>query len=183
MSSNTSPVWIKDPANVGITDPTYPSMKLDTQLITRYYGTNVVSQGQVTIPLTTANITGMYATPVTVLPSPGQGYALVVNGFIFALTAGGTQFNNGGGVALYYGDDGKTNIASGKIPVEAVISANSTVTNAVQGAIDGDGKITPLSIESPKIHKKSLMLWNETQAFSIGNGSAKVTVLYSVITL
>lgn len=175
MSNNTSPVWIVDPANVGITNPSYPSMKHDTQLTTRYYGTDVVSQGQVTLSLTTAQILGMFATPVTLLPSPGAGYALVVNGFIFSLIAGATAFQAGGNVALFYASgDGKTTQASASVPVADVQNAASGVTNVT-------GITTRMA--SALMSNVGLNIWNATQAFTTGNGSAKVTVLYSVITL
>ncbi|GAO98967.1 hypothetical protein Cva_01637 [Caedimonas varicaedens] len=178
MTARTSaPVWIVDSKNVGKSNPTYPSMKIGTQLISSYGGGDVVSQGQVTVPLSTAQITGMFANPVPILPSPGAGYAVVVTDFIFYLIAGTTPFQKGGNVELFYasGNSRKTS-ATGSVKAEVVNAAASTISTS-----NAPGLAVPATVAL--MANFGLTISNSTDAFTTGNGSAKVTVLYTVISL
>src|SRR5262249_47448648 len=90
----------------------------------RFGASNVVNRRAV-VPLTSANILGMFGTPVTILAAPGAGKALVVRKILLAFTAG-TQYASGGVVTFQYSGGAAVHAAS--IPASVITSAASSNT-------------------------------------------------------
>lgn len=123
--------------------------------------------------LTSANITGMFATPVAVLPAPGAGKALVINQIVFTMTTTSTAYTGGGAVSFVYHGTA-TNAASGTIAA-AVITAGAGTSTTTLGPAGGAGTTVPANT--------GIDITNATQAFAAGTGTAKIQIYYSIITL
>lgn len=121
----------------------------------------------VTINLSAADIIAMYTTPVTVLAAPGSGKAIVVDRFVFNFDYGTTQFTGGGNITLKY---------SGGATI------TSTMANTkVQAASDSIATVGALATEVTVSSNTAVQITNASAAFAAGDGTAKLTVYFSVI--
>lgn len=119
-----------------------------------------------TVTLTTANITGMNATPVTLLAAPGSGKSIVVDSCLFRFNAGATQFTGGGAVTIQYHGAGA---CLNTISAGTITSASSSDTYMVTGA----SNITATQ-------NVAIEITNATAAFATGNGSATLFIWYTI---
>src|SRR5438552_1653249 len=77
------------------------------------------------IPLTSAQILAMFATPQDILAAPGAGKAILVAEILFVFTAA-TQYANGGVVTFQYA--GGAVVHASSIPAATLTSASSSNT-------------------------------------------------------
>ena len=122
--------------------------------------------------LTSANILAMNATPVTVIPAPGAGKALALQSVLFSFTHG-TSYANGGTTQLQY-HGASTNIM------------HSTVAAAVfTGSSDAILQFDPATTASGIVvtSNAAIEITNATAPFITGTGTAKIMLLYAVMTL
>ena len=127
-----------------------------------------------TVNLTAANILGMNAAPVSILPAPGAGKAIVVDNILFEMTTTATAFANGGVVSFPY-HGGSTNSHSGTIPA-AVVTAGAGTSNTQLGPATGsNGTTIPANT--------GVDITNATAPFITGTGTAKVQIWYQIVTL
>jgi predicted RecA/RadA family phage recombinase len=123
------------------------------------------------VTLTAAQILGMNAVPVNILPAPAAGQVIVVDQFIVQTKPGATPFTGGGAVSFQY--HGTTIVPhSANIPAATITSAAAS-ENVVP---------PPTGVIQPPT-ATGIDITNATGAFAAGNGSMIVTVFYSIITL
>ena len=119
--------------------------------------------------LTTTNLTGMFATPVNVIPAPPANQALVVDVILFQMRPGGTPFSAGGAVTFVY-DGTSVNPHSGNVPAATVNSASASETQLPPPAA---------TIQVPP--GVGLDITNAGGAFAGGNGTAVVKIFYHLV--
>ena len=123
------------------------------------------------VALTAAQIMGMNAAPVNILPAPAAGQALVIDQIAVEVKPGTVQFAGGVAVSLPYQGGGVTPHSS-NIPA-------ATVTAAAQSL---NVLPVPSAVVQPPV-AAGLNITNGTAPFTAGNGIMVVTVFYSVVTL
>jgi predicted RecA/RadA family phage recombinase len=121
--------------------------------------------------LTAAQIQGMFAAAVNVLPAPAAGQVLVIDQIVVQTKPGGTQFTGGGAVTFQYHGTA-VNPHGGNLPAATVNSATGT-----------ENVLAPPSATYQPPAATGLDITNGTAAFAAGNGTMIVTVFYSIITL
>lgn len=129
----------------------------------------------VKVPLTAAQIIGMYAAPVLVVPGV-TGKSIYIHRVIFDITRTATAFTGGGVVNVQY--DSTVNGAG--TSTHADISA-ATVTGAAGKTHTNKIPLVQDNIAAASIEGKGLYISNKTAAFAAGTGTATVTVFYHVI--
>lgn len=131
----------------------------------------------VRIPLTAAQINGMYAAPVKILDPQGAGKSIIVVKALLNLTGTATQFANGGAAIIQYGSTthgGGTQACDSTIAASVFTSATALVVCTRNGAV-----ISGLAYTS--IQNAPLYISNATAAFDTGTGPATLDVWYLVI--
>ena len=126
------------------------------------------------VTLTAAQLMAMYATPQSILPAPGAGKVLIVDAIAFQFKHGATQFTGGGAVTFVY---------HGTAVTPHTGNVANTVVNAAADDVQYLGPNTSAAIDFQTAINIGLDIKNATAAFATGNGSAIVTVWYSVLTL
>jgi len=137
-------------------------------------GAPKVAQYVAQVQLTAAQIIAMYTTPVSILPAPPAGTAILVEQIAVELDLTAKAFSGGGVVHFYY--HGQT----------AEIMAQTIAAATVQG---GAGQsvyvLEPVqtaggSVVTPAV---GIDITNASGVFAAGTGTAKITVWYSILTL
>lgn len=125
----------------------------------------------VIIPLTAAQIIGMYAAPVFVLAAPAANTVNLVTSANLNVLYNSTQYTLGGAIGVQYENTvhGGGTLATGTI---AAATLNAVVANTVL--------VFPLaaSVALAAATAQPLYLSNATQAFATGNSPAILTVTY-----
>jgi hypothetical protein len=131
---------------------------------------------QVGITLTAAQINALNTAPVTIVPAPGAGLALVLEGIIIEVNRTATAFTGGGAVGpVYQGATGTFLTANQVAAADFTTGGAGQVTRYLTPASPGGGlAITP---------NTAIQLFAGTANFATGTGNAKVFVSYSVVTL
>lgn len=135
---------------------------------------NLIGSGvqQISIPLTAAQIQGMYAAPVFVLAAPAAGTINLVQSAVLNIAYGSAAFAAGGVIALQY-----KNTADG-----AGVPASSTVAASVLNGVGANESILfgpPATIVSANAVGQAIYLSNQTQPFTGGTAdTAVLNVLY-----
>lgn len=135
---------------------------------------NPLVQQVAQVALTAVNLIAMKTTPVSILPAPGAGKVLIVDAIAFQFKHGATQFTGGGAVTFVYHGTAVT-------PHTGNVAAS--VLNAVTDDLQYLGPNTSAAIDLQSAINTGLDITNATAAFATGNGTAIVTVWYSVVTL
>jgi len=120
------------------------------------------------VTLSTANLEAMHGTPVSILPAPGAGIALVPDYTLFQMKPGATQFTAGGLVTfVYHGTSIDIHGAADGIPAATVNSATGS-----------NNLLSPVQAVIQPPANTGIDITNATAAFATGNGSAVVTIGY-----
>lgn len=127
-----------------------------------------------TVNLTSAQIIAMNATPVSVLPAPGAGLALIIESILFEMTTTSTQFTGGGVVTFPY-HGGAVATHAGSVPAATVTTTAGTTNTLLGGAVAANGTVVPANT--------GVDVTNATAAFAAGTGTAKVQVKYRIVAL
>lgn len=125
-----------------------------------------------TVSITSPQLLGMFNAPVNILPAPGAGKAIIVTNVIFDYVFNTTAYQAGGTIQLFYG--AKTATASSALPAAALTAGAGTVTT---------GASVTTQRNAADVANAAITLSNNTAAFTTGDGTAKVTVFYTLITL
>lgn len=135
-----------------------------------WIGTNLLA----TFTLTAANIIAMNGTPITILAAPGTGKALIPALIMFEMTTTSTAFTGGGAVEFYYHGT-TTNVVTGTIPASVVTAAAGTSYTLLGPAAATNGTTV--------LANTGIDITNATAAFAAGTGTAKIEILYNLISL
>lgn len=125
------------------------------------------------VTLTAAQLIAMKTTPQSILPAPGAGKVLIVDAILFQFKHGATQFTGGGAVSFVYHGTAVTP-HTGTVAAAVLTAAADDLQYLgpnVSGAVDLQSEVN-----------LGLDITNVTAGFAAGNGSAIVTVWYSVAT-
>jgi hypothetical protein len=134
---------------------------------------NPLASITITTTLTNAQVLGMEAAPVQLVPAAGAGTLLVVNSVVLENLNTGTAYANGGVIGIYYGTTNQTYPASGTV---AATFLTSPTAKAI--AILAPGFTDDLSADALN---SALSISNATAPFITGTGTLRVTLNYSVI--
>lgn len=128
-----------------------------------------------TVSLAAADLFGMYAAPVVIVPAV-LGKAIIVDAFELVMTRTSTAFANGGVVGLQY-----DSTVHGAGTLVGANFASTVVTGATGTTYSARIPVVQSDIASASISGKGLYLSNATGAFDTGTGSAVVTVRYHLV--
>lgn len=128
-----------------------------------------------TVAFTHANLLGMYAAPVTVLPTPPSGKGYIIQRVAFVASAGSAS-SAGGNIFLQYGS------SVGSTAFQATVDISSTTLNgggasniAIQAGIPV-GALTTVGVVDALVS-----ITNKTTPFTGGNQTAVLDIWYSLI--
>lgn len=129
----------------------------------------------VIVNLTAAQINGMAAAPVEIIPAVA-GKAIILDDMVFDLTGTATQFANGGVVNLQY----KNTATGAGTTLHADIAA--TVVTGATGRVVTQRIAKDLSATaSADIVGIGVFISNKTAAFITGTGTARVIARYHLV--
>jgi hypothetical protein len=124
---------------------------------------------QVGISLTAAQINALNTSPVTIVPAPGAGLAVVLEGLVIEINRTATAFTGGGTVYPIYAG------AVGTWLTDFTTGGAGQVVRYMAPAASAGGVLVPANT--------AIQLYAATANFATGTGNAKVFVTYSVVTL
>lgn len=124
---------------------------------------------QVNFQLTSANIIGMNASPIILIPAPGANKSIVVDYCMFRMIATSTAFTGGGTVTIGY--------TGGAAVVNTF--ASTIITTGTPGQVDtvlvtGASNITTTQ-------NVGIQITNASAPFAAGTGTANVFIWYSIV--
>lgn len=119
----------------------------------------------VAVPLTAAQILGMFAAPVTLVPAVAAK-SIVLDKFMLRFNNGVTQFAGGGAVVAQF-------------HTGAVATINTIPAATITAAAASDSQRNGIDVTSPQ--NSAMELTNATGAFTAGNGSAIAYCWYSLV--
>jgi len=123
------------------------------------------------VTLTAAQIDGMYATPVLVIPAQGPGSVVKINGCVFNAIYGGTAFSAGGSIGLYYGNvSPPVSLSSGTALTTflTTFSANQIITFGTASGGVQSIVASSIAINAP------IYISNATAPFTGGTGASMI---------
>lgn len=131
--------------------------------------TNVTDTQKVLVNLTSANLLGMYAAPVTVIAAPGAGKAIVVKSCTAIFDSTATTYANGGVIYLSYNNT-------------TPITNNVAATFLTAG--DKVYQLRPLNAAGGinTLVNTAVTITNDTAAFITGTGVARLLIEYETVT-
>jgi hypothetical protein len=150
-----------------------PSWNSISEVVNAEVDTDV--QQVLELSLTAANIIGMYAAAIEVVPAIA-GKAIIVDDVVLDLTGTATQFVNGGVVGVQYKNtvNGAGQLVHADIAAAVVTAATARVVTHRVGADIS-------SIATADIVGVGLFISNKTAAFATGTGTANLIVRYHTI--
>lgn len=125
--------------------------------------------------LTAAQLIAMNGAAVNVIPAPGAGLAIIVDGILFEFTTGSVAFTGGGAVSFQYHGT-STPVHAGSVPASVVTSGAAAGTQTLTElgpAVAANGTTVPVNT--------GVDITNATAAFAAGNGTAKAQIRYRVV--
>lgn len=131
----------------------------------------------VQVALSSADIKGMYATPVQMIAAPGSGFMIVIVNASMETLPSGTAYLLGGPVTLQYGNTnhgGGDSATGGTLAAADILGATSTLYTFPLPATSSAYVIATDS-------NKGIFISNSVAAFSTGTGTAKINITYYVI--
>lgn len=131
--------------------------------------TNVTDTYKVLVSLTSANLLGMNAAPVTVIASPGAGKAIRLKSCVAIFDSTETQYANGGVIYLSYNNT-------------TPITNNLAATFLTGG--DKVYQLNPLAAAGGinTLVNTALTITNDTAPFITGTGVVRLLVEYDIVT-
>lgn len=124
--------------------------------------------------LTAAQVNGMFAAPVAVVPTPTLLPKLIIlEEVVLELVYGTTQFAAGGAIQLSYGSANLT------YPATPTIAATFLTSPTVSQVIKAAGVLASTALSN--VTGLGLFISNATQAFTTGDSSLIVTTKYRTI--
>lgn len=161
-----------------ITSITYPDGQSTAAVVnvTPWLPSSLVEYSTTTA-LTTAQIKGMYTTPVLLVPNQGANTLIIVDSYVIDQHFLTAQYTAGGLITAQYGN---TTEAGGVIATTGIAAASLLALTA-QGALTDTA--IPTGGLNTAVANTGIYLSNATEAFASGAGAATVTTYYRVLTL
>lgn len=128
----------------------------------------------VQVPLSAAQINGMYAAPVKLIETQGAGHSIIISKAAFTITRSATAFANGGAAIVQYGSTthgGGTQALDSTMAATVITGAAGATTTIRNGAVISD---STASVNA------ALYISNATAAFDTGTGTAVIDLWYYV---
>ena len=135
-----------------------------------------VAFSSISVAVSSAAILAMYDTPFEIIPAPGVGFMIMISECDIAFTYNSAAYAAGGTVKLQYG-----NAAGG-----SSTTMLSTLTSGTLGVTSNYSYILARAAVNATrivIENKSITISNATGAFTTGNSSIVVRVIYRVISV
>ncbi len=131
--------------------------------------TNVTDTNKVLVYLTSANLLGMNASPVVVIPAPGSGKAIRLKSCVAIFDSTETAYSDGGVIYLSYNNN---------TPI-----TNNLADTFLTGA-DKVCTLNPLNANGGinMLVNTALTIINDTAAFINGTGVVRLLVEYDIVT-
>lgn len=123
------------------------------------------------IPISSADILGLNATPKTLIPAPGANKVIVVEHILLKMITTATAYANGGALEFRY-----TNAAGAKVTAD--IAAAVVTAGAGTSYTGVAGVTTSLTM----VANAPIVVDNATAAFITGTGTAVATVRVRIVT-
>ena len=123
--------------------------------------------------LSSTQILGMEVAPVTVIPAPGAGFAIVTTQVCFEMIASSTAYANGGTVNLVY-HGGSVAAFQGTVSAATVTAGAGTSLTVLPMNITSTGSVITTAV--------GVDITNGSAPFITGTGTAIVHLWYAVIT-
>jgi hypothetical protein len=131
---------------------------------------------QAGITITAAQINALNTSPVTIVPAPGAGLALVLEGIIIEINRTATAFTGGGAVGPVYQGATGTFLTANQVAASDVTTGGAGQVNRfLTPASTAGGLAIPANT--------AIQLYAGTANFAAGTGTIKAFVTYSVVTL
>jgi hypothetical protein len=151
-------------------------VKASSQLPVANIATNGITSSQIekaliqriTVPLSSANLLAMNATPVEVIPAPGAGLTICIIDVLFTMVRTATAYANGGTVVLNY--------ATG--PVAAINTIAAAVLTTAGAATT---KTSRKGIDAAAVANDAIVITNGTAPFITGTGTASLDIIYRIV--
>jgi hypothetical protein len=128
------------------------------------------------VSLTAAQILGMYAVPVPLLPALSLGMMYVVDNILWDVTYGTTQYAAGGAIAAQYG----STIQGGGTAAAASIAA-ATLNAVAANTVFNEGSASTLNAARSAVSGLGIYLSNATAAFTTGNSTVVLTIRFHIV--
>lgn len=122
------------------------------------------------VPLSSAQILALNATPVALVAAPGTGKAIKVLNIGFKMTTTATAYANGGALEFRYTDGSGTKVTADIAAAVVTAGAGTSYTNVM--GIEASLTMTV---------NAQINVNNATAPFITGTGSALVFVLYTIV--
>jgi len=131
-----------------------------------------------TVALTAAQVNGMYATPVQLLPAPGAGKLIIIDSILWDIAFVSAQYAAGGAIAAQYGNTihGAGPAASGTL---AAASLNGV---AASGFLSNAGSAGLLNVAASASENTAVYLSNASAAFTTGDSTVNLYIRYRIVT-
>jgi hypothetical protein len=131
-----------------------------------------------TVALTAAQVNGMYATPVQLLPAPGAGKLIIIDSILWDIAFVSAQYAAGGAIAAQYG-----NTVHGAGPAASGTLAAATLNGvAASGYLSNAGSAGLLNVAASASLNTAIYLSNATAAFTTGDSTVNLYVKYRIVT-
>ena len=132
-----------------------------------------VARRDIFVSLTAAQIIAMGTTPITIIPAPGSGKAIVIEQIVLELVLTATAFTGGGVVHFYYHGQ-TTELMSATIAAATVQGGAGTSIFILQPVATAGGSVVTADV--------GIDITNATAAFAAGTGTAKLFITYKIVT-
>lgn len=133
----------------------------------------------VDVSLSSAQILALLGTPVTLVPAPGVGFALMPQFCKIIFTGGGVAYTDAGGAVSLTLGTLSVALASNAIFL-VTVSPNRRIQVLVPFAAAIGAGVTGTAANPPTEDNAALTLTKITNNFAAGTGTAKITIYYSI---
>lgn len=128
------------------------------------------------ITLSSADILALFVTPKELIAAPGAGKVVVIDNVLLSFTYGGVAYTGGGDMRIVYRGN-TTNLTATAFQNSTFNQANNNLEYAV--ALRNVSYTGPGGIAA----NTAIDLYNISAAFTAGNGTAKISINYRIVTL
>lgn len=134
---------------------------------------------QATVTLTSAQLLALSSTPVTLIPAPGAGFYLFPQYYTMDYAFGGTAYTCTANSSCYFSLGNPPVTASNEVVVYNWASAATGIIKSAASCVFyglcGEGLIPTMTANNAPL------VFSAPNALTLGNGTLKITVNYSVV--